>query len=396
MRSLALKLTLAFWALAIVGAIFLTVIVAGSVASEFDTFVQYDDRASSYAERNRNDSFPHGYPEPTDLRRFGGNTELPWERYESGTPERAFERGVGRAVFTGLCGTTIISLIIGFLLARLISRPLKELTVATEAVSAGNFSQQVPVRSKDEIGRLAASFNQMNADLDQSNQLRRQMTADIAHDLRTPLTVLSGYTEALQDGKLVGSPQIFSALDAQVNQLKHLVEDLRTLSLADAGELTLNRRLIDPKALLERTALSYFGVAEAQKITLKLKAADDLPAISVDTDRMGQLLGNLISNALRHTPTGGQIILSGKHAADRVILQIQDNGEGIDRQDLPHIFERFYRADEARHRTYGETGLGLAICRSIVEAHGGQITAESAGKGQGATFTISVPAALAA
>ncbi|MBC8076717.1 MAG: HAMP domain-containing histidine kinase, partial [Chloroflexales bacterium] len=252
--------------------------------------------------------------------------------------------------------------------------------------------QQVQVRSGDEIGQLATAFNQMSADLGRASQLRTQMTADLAHDLRTPLTVLRGYTEGLHDARLQGTPALYKIMHGEVEHLQRLVEELRVLSLADAGELPLNRRAVDPAALLERAGLAYMMQAEQQGLALRVEADAGLPSIAVDTDRMAQVLNNLVSNALRYT-TEGEIVLAATADAAGVQLRVRDTGSGIAPADLPSVFDRFYRADAARQRTGGGgSGLGLAIAKAIVEAHNGTIVvASSAGKGT--TFTIALPTA---
>jgi two-component system sensor histidine kinase BaeS len=290
--------------------------------------------------------------------------------------------------------TLLVALVVGGLLARTLTRPLRELTAATQAMAGGKLDQQVNVRSADEIGELATSFNRMSADLARASQLRKQMTADLAHDLRTPLSIVRGYMEGLQEGRLQGTPELYNLLYAEVEHLQRLVEDLRVLSLADAGELSLNRRRVDPRALLERTALAYFVAAENQGITLRVEAADALPSIRVDTDRMTQVLNNLVTNALRHT-LRGEIVLGATTAADTVTLTVRDSGEGIAPEDLPFVFDRFYRADKARVRRDqaddgASSGLGLAIAKALVESHGGTLTVAST-LGMGATFAITLP-----
>ena len=214
------------------------------------------------------------------------------------------------------------------------------------------------------------------------------MTADIAHDLRSPLSVISGYAEALSDGKLPGNLEIYDILHQETNHLSRLVEDLRLLSLADAGELHLLLQTISPQALLERTAARHAVAAQGHAIDLRVEVASNLPDVDVDVERMSQVLDNLILNAFRYTPAGGEVVLAGEMAEGQVRLQIRDNGSGIAPEDLPHIFDRFYRGDKARHDA-SESGLGLAIAKSIVEAHGGQIGVESQ-PGQGAVFTITL------
>ena len=300
--------------------------------------------------------------------------------------EDIFLRTVNRASLTSALVAALLALTLGGFLALTLTRSLRELREATVEIARGRFGKQVKVRSKDELGELAVSFNQMSVDLERATQARRQMTADIAHDLRSPLSVLSGYAEALSDGKLEGTPEVYGILHQETNHLSRLVEDLRLLSLADAGELPLLQQSIAPQALLERTVARQAVTAGQHEITMRVEIPPDLPEVAVDVERMSQVLDNLILNAFRYTPRGGEVVLAGNMAGGKVALQIRDNGSGIAAEDLPCIFDRFYRGDKAR-RASGESGLGLAIAKSIVEAHGGQISAASE-PGKGAVFTI--------
>jgi two-component system sensor histidine kinase BaeS len=309
---------------------------------------------------------------------------------EWGGWEQLFLERVNQAILLSALGATAVALVLGVLLARTLAHPIRELTAATQAVAKGELGRQVTVRSSDELGELAASFNQMSSDLAQASAMRRQMTADIAHELRTPLSLILGYTEALSDGKLQGKPETFDMMYDEAKRLKRLVDDLRTLSLADAGELPLICRLVTPRELLEHVALAYMAQAMEQKISLQVQAAPDLPAINVDRDRMTQVLGNLVGNALRYTPKEGHITLSAGQNGSQVWLKVQDSGAGIAPQDLPHVFGRFYRGDPSRSRQEEESGLGLAIAKSIVEMHGGEITAEST-PGKGTSLTVTLP-----
>jgi signal transduction histidine kinase len=267
---------------------------------------------------------------------------------------------------------------------------VRELTDATGRIADGELGLQVEVRTKDELGELSSSFNKMSGDLLHSQHLRRQMTADIAHDLRTPLSVILGYTEALSDQKLPGSADIYGVLYKEAQLLNHLVEDLRTLSLADAGELPLVQRPTPTRELLERVALAYVGLGEERQVTVRVDAGEDLPMLNIDPERMTQVLGNLVSNAVRHTRAGGEVVL-GAHPVhtNKMVIDVRDTGEGIAPEELPHIFNRFYRSDQARQQN-GSSGLGLAIAKSIVTAHGGTISAEST-VGEGTTFIITLP-----
>ena len=315
----------------------------------------------------------------------------PDERWQPNTPEAAFINQLSRGIVASAITAVGLALLISLLLARAISRPVRELREATQVVAGGELGVQVPVRTDDEIGQLAASFNRMSADLAHSNDLRRQMTADIAHDLRTPLTVILGYTEALSEGKLDGTQEAFDVMHEEARRLQRLIEDLRILTLADAGELPLMKRAIHVVPLLEQVAASHTPRAEEKDITLDVAAAEDLPEVEMDPDRIAQVLGNLINNALRYTPRGGRVTLGAARTPGAVAITVSDTGTGISEEHLPHIFERFYRADAARHTDDMESGLGLAIAKSIVEAHGGTLAVASQ-PGAGTTFTISLPA----
>jgi signal transduction histidine kinase len=286
-------------------------------------------------------------------------------------------------------GATAAALLLAVLLASTLTRPLRELTIATKAVAQGDLEHQVPVRSKDELGELAVSFNQMSADLAQATAVRRQMTADIAHDLRSPLTAISGYVEAMRDGVLEPTPARFEAMYVETQRLRRLVDDLRTLSLTDAGELRLDRQAIPPRMLLERLAAVHRHRADEQEVAITIQAEPNTPDVHVDQDRMAQVLGNLIDNALRYTPPGGEITLGARTQGAATLLTVRDTGAGIPPEHLPHVFDRFYRGDSARSIDGGESGLGLAIAKAIVEAHGGTISVEST-PGAGTTFTIAL------
>lgn len=303
-----------------------------------------------------------------------------------------FLNRVNRGLILGVIGATVVALLLGVLLARTLSQPIRELTDATRAVAQGELRQEVPVRSRDELGELAASFNQMSADLTRARDLRRQMTADIAHDLRTPISVILGHSEALSEGVLPPSPETYHVMHEEALRLSKMVEELRTLSLAQAGELELTIRPVAPQDLLTRTAGAYAPQAEKQDVELAIDVGDNLPDIFVDPDRMAQVLDNLVSNALRYSPSGGHIQLSAHTSPQGVRLAVQDNGPGIPSGEIPYIFDRFYRGDKSRHRRQGGSGLGLAIARSIVEAHNGRIWATSDSE-QGMCFTVEFSAA---
>jgi two-component system sensor histidine kinase BaeS len=311
-------------------------------------------------------------------------------RWSPGTPEGNFVASVNQATIFSALGAALIALILGGILAYTMTHSLRELTTATRRLAKGELGHQVKVRSKDEIGELASSLNQMSAELAHANDLRQRMTADIAHDLRTPLSVIMGYTEALSDGKLKASPEMFGVMHTEALHLSHLIDDLKTLSLADAGELPLMPQPIASGELLKRTASAHQVEAEKKNVQIGVDADPGLPLITVDVERMAQVLGNLVSNALRYTPAGGRVDLSAYAQNGSVLLRVADTGSGIAAEDLPFVFERSFRGDKARTQPNGETGLGLAIAKSLVEAQGGTIEVEST-PGQGTAFTIRLP-----
>lgn len=279
---------------------------------------------------------------------------------------------------------------LGIVMAVSLVRPLRRLTEASQRFTLRDSLS--PLREgRDEVGQLAKAFNQMSSDLSDADRQRRQMLADIAHDLGTPLTVVSGYVQSMRDGKLQATPERLETIYDELRLLQNLIDDLRLLSLADAGKLTLNREEIAPSVLLSTVQKAFQHRAEKAGITLSVDASKSLPNIVVDSERIRQVLGNLVNNALRHTPQGGQIRLVGWTQANAVLLEVQDTGVGIAPEKLPHIFERFYRADESRNTENGEgSGLGLAIAKAIVELHGGEIIAESV-PGEGTSMKIRLP-----
>lgn len=313
------------------------------------------------------------------------------ERWSEDTLEGVFLLRVNQAILLSALAATAVALLLGGVLAYTMTHSLRELTVASRLLAKGELGAQVKVRSQDEIGELATSFNEMSSEMARSNELRRKMTADIAHDLRTPLSVIMGYTEALNDEKLQPSPEMFAVMHSEALHLSHLIDDLKTLSLADAGELPLSLQSVSLEAVVQRVAEAYRVKAEQGQVALRVAIAPDVPLVMVDVERMVQVLGNLMDNALRYTPVGGEIRLSLRAEAEQVVLQVADNGLGIPAEDLPFIFERSYRGDKARQQSQGESGLGLAIARSLVIAQAGTITVASQ-PGEGTQFSIKLPA----
>jgi|688.fasta_scaffold248283_2 two-component system OmpR family sensor kinase/two-component system sensor histidine kinase BaeS len=301
--------------------------------------------------------------------------------------------GVTRAVLIAGMTAGLVGLVLALLLVRQITRPLGSLTRAAQQIAGGDLSVRVPVQSNDELGDLATTFNQMAGSLETQGKLRRNLMADVAHELRTPLAGIQGTVEALQDGVFPMTTENLQAVHDQVTLLNRLVEDLRTLANAEAGQLSLDQLPLNLVDLCQRQVTTFQPRATAKGITLTFQSqAPDL-TVCGDDQRLGQVLNNLLDNALRHTPTGGAIQVEITSAKDLAHLAVIDNGEGITAEALPHLFDRFYRGDHSRDRRTGGSGLGLAIARQFVQAHGGRIWAESppVGRQLGSAFIIELP-----
>lgn len=310
-----------------------------------------------------------------------------------GAPEQNFLDRVNRAVLVAGMVAGVVALILGFVVFRGITAPLNRLTRAARAVAAGDLSQRVDIRTGDEMAEMGAAFNTMAFNLERGEQLRKQMTADIAHELRTPLSVIQGNLEAVLDGVYPPDAEhIQPALD-QAQLLARLVEDLRTLALAEAGQLSLNVQPTDVADLVKRVVTSFEPKAAGRRVTLVTDSPQTLPRVRADGQRIAQVLTNLLGNALRYTPEDGRIDVRLRPEGRSILVAVNDTGPGISAEDLPLIFDRFYRADKSRSRDVqgaGESDLGLAIARSIVEAHGGRIWADSE-NGKGTTITFTLP-----
>lgn len=287
-------------------------------------------------------------------------------------------------------GAVILALVLGVALSQRLTASLRELKDATSAVAQGELGRQVPVRTNDEVGELADSFNQMSIDLAEAASSRRQLTADIAHELRTPLSLIMGQSEALYDGVLPRSDENLRLIQEEAAQLNRIVEDLRILSLATTGELSLVPDSTDLGGLVRKSVAARSSPEREKHVRWELELEESQPPVNVDPDRIQQALGNILDNALHHSPPGGTVTVQLDSTETTVRIVVEDEGPGIDPQDLPHLFERFYRADRSRSRDQGGSGLGLSIAKSLIEAHGGRVFAENRAQG-GARFTLELP-----
>jgi len=301
---------------------------------------------------------------------------------------------MGRTLWiAGLLGV-VMALVLGGVFTRYIVAPLGEVTVAAKRIARGDFLQRVRPRGSSELAELGNSFNIMAETLKRDQELRQNIIADITHELRTPLSVLRANIEAMQDGVLETNPENLESLHQETLVLARLIDDLRTLSLAESGQLKFNFGRADIRELAVKVVDSMETQFASKGVRLSLEAEKGLAPIPADPDRIEQVLRNLLSNALHYTPKGGSVAVRLTPDGDGVTASVADTGIGIPAEDLPRIFERFYRVDRSRTRSTGGTGLGLAIVKQLVEAHGGRAWADSE-PGKGSTFFFHLPGGTA-
>ncbi len=292
----------------------------------------------------------------------------------------------------GIAGVAL-AIVLGSFFTRQIVAPLGKITAAARRITAGDLAQRVEIDACTEFVELGDSFNTMAATLSRDRQLRQNMVADIAHELRTPLSVLQGNTEAMIDGVLEVNPENLESLKQETLQLTRLVEDLRTLSLAEAGQLRLSTGATDLAGVVRRVVDGFQAEASTRRVSLTAKLPDGLPLVEADADRTAQVLGNLLSNGLHYTAEGGHVTVTAEETAGGVAVTVADGGTGIAAEDLPHVFDRFYRVDRSRTRATGGSGLGLAIVEQLVRAQKGRVWAEST-LDEGSTFAFELPLAV--
>ncbi len=320
-----------------------------------------------------------------------------WDRL--GELERSFLDRMQTVLITAVTLMVGLGLIASALLSRSLTAPLQRLVAAARAVAGGDLGQRVQVEGSAEIAEAGQAFNEMTSALQEGERLRQNMVADVAHELRTPLTVLQGNLRALLDDVYPLEKVEIARLYDETRLLSRLVDDLRELAQAEAGQLSFSLRPTDVSDVIQTTVANFEPAAAAKSIHLTMEVTAELPSITADPDRLALVLRNLLINALRHTPEGGQVTVSSGRAEDGIHITVTDNGEGLAPEDVPHVFDRFWRADRSRSRAEGSisslsrggAGLGLAIVRAMVEAHGGRVSAASDGPGQGSTFTVWLP-----
>ena len=306
----------------------------------------------------------------------------------------AFATAAGLSIGIGTAAALVTAAAVSLLITRRLSRPIRALGMAAIQVAAGDYATRViPPGLGPELDTLTTAFNTMAAALQATEATRRRLLADAAHELRTPLATLDAYLEGLADGVRSPTQETWDVLASQTARLRRLADDIALVSRAEEGQLPLHRVPVALNQLVTTAVHAARPGYEDRGVTLATRLAAELPALTADPDRLAQVLAGLLSNALRHTPPGGHVTVSTQAAGPDVTITVTDTGEGIAAEHLPHIFERFYRADAARDRARGGSGIGLTIGRALIAAHGGALTAASSGPGTGAQFTLTLPGA---
>jgi signal transduction histidine kinase len=383
MRSLGTRLSVAVIAVAV-----LTTVLSATFSSYTarQTFRQYVERREAPA------PVPGGSVSPGAGERPANVAPQPERRRPPlGAREILFESRFRNAIWGGTGIAVLLGLLLTLWLTHRLVRPITDLTSAARVIARGGTPPPVPVRGQDEVAELARAFNRMAERLAADEEQRRRLFAGVAHELRTPLSVIQGTLEGVLDRVLEPTPERIATLHSQSLLLARLITDLRDLSLAQAGQLQLNFQAIDAGPVVRETLEALAPLADERGVVLRVDVPRPLPRIDADPDRLRQIVQNLVENAVRFTPAGGtvQVMMSADDAGE-VRLAVTDTGVGIDAADLPYIFRHFYRADQSRTRSSGGTGLGLAIVKSLVEAHGGRVAVDSA-VGRGSTFTVTFP-----
>jgi len=307
--------------------------------------------------------------------------------------DSALTRSLNEGFLVAILIALPLGIIASFVVAAEIARPLKRLASASQRIAQGEYDERVPADSPGELGELGASFNAMASALEQTERRRMELIGDVAHELRTPVTVLGGYIEGLADGVFAPSPETWGKLKEETARLSRLVEDLQELSRAEAGQLTLGLASVAPAEAINAAVARLAPELLPDGLALQTEAPPDLPPVQADPDRLDQVLTNLLTNAVRYTPPPGTVTVSARRQGQAIAFSVCDTGIGIAPEDLPNIFERFYRADRSRSRSSGGSGVGLTIAKALAEAMGGSLSAASEGPGKGSTFTLLLPLA---
>ena len=307
---------------------------------------------------------------------------------EAVSPVRAFGQALLYSLLVAVLAATAVSSIASLLVSRRVVGPMRDVLSAARRIASGRYGERVPVRR---LGELSEGFNAMARALDEAERRRADVISDLSHEMRTPLSTLRGYMEGLAEGVIEPSDEVWEILNTETERMERLVEDLRQLSQAEAGRLPLDIVPVSPAEPVHLVTELMMPLFEEKRVRLGSTVPEEAPPALMDADRVVQVLTNLLSNALRHTPPGGRVVLEVRAGDEEIIFSVTDTGEGISSEHLPHVFERFYRADKSRSREGGGSGVGLAISRALVEAMDGSMWVVSPGAGRGATFYFTLP-----
>jgi len=364
-RSLSVKLSLLFVGIALISVGVIALWVNHTVRSEFIMYCQRDCSTEG-----------------------GGLTEM---IMVMGTQEQAFLDAFRDSLWLAVTVAVIAAIALGLLFGRLISGPMRQLSFSAKKIATGDFSQRVTAKTDDEIGEVSVAFNSMAEQLEKKEKGRRQLLADIAHELRNPLSIIQGNMEAWLDGVISPTPEQIASVYDETVLLSRLVTDLRELSLAEAGQLKLRQEAAVLGELISAEVSGIQSRCQQKKISVSAELSDRLPQVFIDKDRIRQVLHNLMDNAIRHTPAGGSVKISVRlDKQGWATVSVSDTGNGVAPEDLPFVFDHFYKADRARQRGHGGAGIGLALVKQLVELHGGKAWAESK-VGKGSTFYFTLP-----
>lgn len=353
---------------------YLIVIIVGVISLFFAAQLSAPSALASHAERMQQ-----------MLHMMGGGQVLIEDLNES------FAQAVNQILLVAAGAALLTAVVISTFVTRRLVRPIQRMKVASERIASGEYEERVDVSGEDELSALAQSFNRMAQTLAETEERRRQLIGDVAHELRTPLANIKGVMEGLVDGVLEPQPATFHQVAREVARLQGLVQDLEALSRAEAGQLLLEREPLEPTRFIADAAARLRSQYREKEVELELQLASPLPTVSADKWRMTQVMTNLLGNGLQYTPQGGRVTVTAGREKEVLVVRIADTGIGIAPEHLPHVFERFYRVDKSRSRAGGGSGIGLTIARHLVEAHGGHIWVESGGPGQGSVFTFTLP-----
>jgi signal transduction histidine kinase len=375
-RSLSVKLSLLFIGIALVSVGVIALWVNNSVQSEFSCYCQGGYEVQALPDSTNPEVGADG---PGGL--------------SMGEAEQAFLNAVRNSLWLAALVAILVGVALGFLFSWLITGPMRQLTLAARKVATGDFSYRISQKSDDEIGKVSDAFNTMAEELEKKERSRRQLLADTAHELRNPLSIIKGNLEAWLDGVITPAPEQVASVYDETVLLSRLVTDLRDLSLAEAGQLKIYQNATELGEFVSAEIASVQNRCQEKRISIDAELPADLQLVFIDKDRIRQVLHNLIDNALRYTKAGGSIkIGASRKTREWVTVYVSDSGSGIASEDLPHIFDHFYKVDRSRHRGHGGAGIGLAMVKQLVELHGGKVWVESK-KGKGSTFFFTLPVA---